>query len=114
LSSVVANSLFHVLKLWGLVLLLLLVDAGDDGKVVLSTLRGGSLGGFLLKDALVIDRQDLDKARQGAVEVHEDTSRQLGSGVVVVILDQATEVGNLGRVLERASFNHLRVELVVE
>ncbi|GKT49344.1 uncharacterized protein ColSpa_09525 [Colletotrichum spaethianum] len=110
LGSVVANGLLNVLELGGL-LFLLGVNARDNGKVVLGTLGLSSLGGLLREDTLVVDRHDLDEARQSPVEVHQDASGELGTSVVVVVLDEAAEIGDLGGLLDSLGLHHLGVEL---
>ncbi|GJD02058.1 hypothetical protein ColKHC_10883 [Colletotrichum higginsianum] len=110
LNGAVADGLLNVLELGGL-LLLLGVDTRDDGQVVLGTLGLGGLGGLLREDTLVVDRHDLDKTRQGPVEVYQDASSKLGAGVVVVVLDDTTEVGDLGGLLYGFGLDHLGVEL---
>ncbi|GKT57393.1 conserved hypothetical protein [Colletotrichum tofieldiae] len=110
LGGVVADGLLDVLELGGL-LLLLGVNARDDGEVVLGTLGLGGLGGLLREDTLVVDRHDLDEARQSPVEVHQDAGGELGTSVVVVVLDETTEIGDLGGLLDSLGLNHLGVEL---
>jgi len=87
------------------------VDARDDGEVVLGTLGLGSLGGLLRQDALVVNGHDLHEARESPVEVQQDASGELGTGVVVVILDETTEIGDLSGLLDGLGLNHLGVEL---
>lgn len=116
-TGLVTEALFDISKLLGVLLLdlllglLLLLNARDDGKVVLSTLGLSSLSSLLGKDALVVNRQDLDEPGKGAVEVDQDAGRKLGASVVVVILDETAEVGNFLGVLNGASLHHFGVEL---
>jgi len=113
LSSVVTNSLLEILELGGLFRLLVL-NAGNGRKVVLSTLGLGSLRGFLFKNTLVVDRKNLDKSRQGSVEVDQNAGSTLGAGVMMMVLNETANESNLSRVLKATGLNHLAVELGVE
>ena len=118
------DALFDVKKVALLALLLVVVrvrsgrlangGARDDRKRVSSLLGLSCLLRLLLNDTLVVGRQDLDEARQSAVEVEENASGELRAGVVVVVLDQATHESDLMRVLDAAKLNHLLVDLALE
>ncbi|TFA98676.1 hypothetical protein CCMA1212_009587 [Trichoderma ghanense] len=110
LRRAVANGLFHVLELGSLVLLLG-VHPANCRQVVLGTLGLGSLGSLLLKHTLVVRRKDLDESRQGTVEVDQDACRPLRARVVVVVLNETANVGNLDGVCKGTVLNHLGVEL---
>jgi hypothetical protein len=125
LGGAVLDALFDVEEVALLALLLTVVvrvrggrlanrSTGDDRKRVSSLLCLGSLLGLLLDDTLVIGGQNLDEARQSAVEVEENASSELRTGVVVVVLDQATHESDLMRVLDAAELNHLLVDLALE
>jgi hypothetical protein len=124
LGGTILDALFDVKEVALLALLLVVVrvrcgrlanrGARDDRKRVSSLLCLSSLLGLLLDDTLVIGRQNLDEARQSAVEVEENASSELRTGVVVVVLDQAAHECDLMRVLNAAKLNHLLVDLALE
>jgi hypothetical protein len=124
LGGTILDALFNVEKVALLALLLVVVrvrggrlanrGARDDRKRVSSLLGLGSLLGLLLNDTLVVGRQNLDETGQSTVEVEENASSELRTGVVVVVLDQAAHESDLMRVLNAAKLNHLLVDLALE
>ena len=88
--------------------------ARQDRQRVLVLLALGLLRGLLRHDSLVVCRQDFDEAGKSTCEVEQDACGQLGASVVVVVLDETAQEGNLLRILQTRQLHHLGVDLTLE
>src|SRR5271170_5495218 len=71
----------------------------------------GVASGLFFKDAFVVGRKNLDESRKEVIEVFENVCRMRRAGVVLMILDETSNGGDFGRILQGGKFNHLHVDL---